>query len=89
MDQETHQLFSRMAQAILRLNEQVGRHHARLVALRRAIAQLHPEDANLEERLRSLEAAAQDEQLKLPGYVELVALAAFLRAGKNPENIDA
>jgi uncharacterized coiled-coil DUF342 family protein len=89
MDQETHQLLSRMAQAILRLNEQVARHHARLVALRRAIAQLHPEDANLEKQLQGLETAAQDEQLKLPGYDELDALRALLQAGKNPDKADA
>jgi hypothetical protein len=70
-------------------NEYIAKHHARLVVLRKAIADSYPDPKAAEEHLRKLEADAEEIVLSGQGFPESDALLALLKAGKKLDALDS
>ena len=70
-------------------NEYLGKVHARLVVLRKAVASLYEHPAEAEEALRKSEADAEKLVLSGSGFLESDAFHQLMKAGKKLDELDA
>jgi hypothetical protein len=88
-DDSLRSILLQMLNLMREQNREIAKLHASIAAHRRAIAATVPESGAAETQLRQFEIDTQALAISAQGFPEADAIAALLKAGKNPDSLDS